>query len=136
MATERQNTAVKELSENIGNGKSMGEIMKVAGYSKITAKTPQRLTESKGFKQLCNEAGLTDNMILRALAEDIKQKPRDRSKELAIACKVKGLYRIDNEQQQKSIDIQDCDFVEIIRAYKINKVDNGSTKAIQGEIVG
>jgi hypothetical protein len=56
-------------------------------------------------------------MILSALAEDISVKKQDRSKELAIACKVKGLYKADNEQHT-TIDIPDVDFIEIIRAYK------------------
>ena len=121
MATQRQKIAFKEISENLRNPQvnfSMGKVMTKAGYSLQTSKRPELLTESKGFKELCDECGLSDTTIIQALADDIKAKPRDRSKELAIACKVKGLYKADNEQRSNTIDIPDADFIEIIRAYK------------------
>jgi hypothetical protein len=60
-------------------------------------------------------------MILSALADDIRDKPRDRSKEIAIACKVKGLYKADNEQQTKPIDIATADFEEIVMTYQVRR---------------
>lgn len=121
MPSPRQRLAVKNVSEVMGNGGSIKSALIKSGYSIETAETPSLVLESKGFKMLCEDAGLTDNMILKAIADDIKQKPRDRSKELAIACKVKGLYKADNEQQAKAIDIPDADFIEIIRAYKVRR---------------
>ena len=79
---------------------------------------PKLVTESVGFKQLCEEVGLTDNLIITALADDIRSKPQDRSKELTIACKIKGLFKADNDQKSQPVPIEDADFVEIIRAYK------------------
>ncbi|MDO8487563.1 MAG: hypothetical protein Q7S45_04665 [Candidatus Curtissbacteria bacterium] len=49
MATFKQKLAASKLVENGGN---IGEAMKSAGYSKNTAKTPQKLTESKGWREL------------------------------------------------------------------------------------
>jgi len=56
MSSIRQQIAVQKLSEIIGNSKgqkhiSMGRILREAGYSNETSKTPQLVTESKGFKK-------------------------------------------------------------------------------------
>lgn len=61
MSTLRQQIAVKKLSEIIGNSKgqkniSIGRILKEAGYSDETAKTPQLVTESKGFREEMDNA--------------------------------------------------------------------------------
>lgn len=57
MATTKQKTAVKKMSENIRNGgsKSTGEILKEAGYSESVSKSPQRVTGSKGWQELMEE---------------------------------------------------------------------------------
>ncbi len=120
--TAKQRLAVDNVSEAIrskDNNMTIGQALIKSGYSKVTSESPTIVTKTKGFQMLCEEVGLTDNMILKAIADDIKQKPRDRSKELAIACKVKGLYKADNEQKDARPDIQDADFVEIIRAYRV-----------------
>ena len=117
--TAKQKLAVKNIVVNLGTGGSIKSALLKSGYKELTAKNPVNVLESKGFKELSEQAGLTDIMILTALADDIKQKPRDRSKELAIACKVKGLYKADNDQQSAPIQIADADFIEIIRAYRV-----------------
>lgn len=88
MATERQKKALKELAEG---GGSKGEALLKAGYSKVTSLTPTKVTESKGFKDLCDECGLTDKFILDALISDIKAKPKNRKPELELAVKIKGM---------------------------------------------
>lgn len=58
MATTRQKIAAKKLSENIrnqGSKKPMGKILKEAGYSESVSKSPQRVTETKGWKELMEE---------------------------------------------------------------------------------
>lgn len=95
MATSKQRKALDKL---VGNGGNVTEAMIDAGYSPNTANTPQKLTESKGFQELCEEVGLTDGFILKALKQDIESKPGERSRELAIAVKVRGL-------EKTSIDI-------------------------------
>ena len=88
MATEKQKLAVDKMVEN---GGIASKAMIDAKYSKNTAKTPSKLTESKGFKELCEERGLTDSLIVDALVEDIKLKPQNRKAELELGAKMKGL---------------------------------------------
>ena len=88
MATNKQKKAVDKLVENGGN---VSKAMKDAGYSEATAKTPQKLTESKGFMELVEEYGLTDGLIVGSLVEDIRQKPQNRVPELNLAAKIKGM---------------------------------------------
>jgi len=51
-STMKQKTALQNMVENGGN---VSKAMIYAGYSLATAKTPQKLTESKGFKALLEE---------------------------------------------------------------------------------
>lgn len=85
--TQKQKKAIENMVKNNGNvSKSMVD----AGYSKKTAINPQKLTESKGFAQLCEECGLTDELLLNALTEDIKKKKGNRKPELELGFKIKG----------------------------------------------
>lgn len=86
----KQRKATKILVDRGGSAK---DAMLEAGYSPRTAHTPQKLTESDGFKELADHLGLTTEFIAKALYDDIKSKPGDRSKEIAIAAKLKGLER-------------------------------------------
>lgn len=90
MATEKQKKAVNNMVEN---GGIASKAMLDADYSKNTAKTPQKLTESKGFKEICADCGLTDELILNSLTEDIKLKPQNRKAELELGAKIKGLIK-------------------------------------------
>ncbi len=49
MATFKQKLVFKKM---VDLGGSIGKAMVAVGYSKATAKTPQKLTESKGWKEL------------------------------------------------------------------------------------
>lgn len=86
MATEKQKRALDIMVENGGN---VSKAMREAGYSPATAKTPKKLTESEGFKELA-EAYLPDDMLLRALSDDIEKKEGNRKAELELAFKIKG----------------------------------------------
>lgn len=90
MATEKQKKAAHEL---VGNGGNVTKAMRDVGYSENTLNTPQKLTESKGFKEVCDDLGLTDDFIVQALVDDIIALPKNRSRELALAIKVKGLEK-------------------------------------------
>lgn len=93
MATFKQKKTFSKLMENIGTGRrSVSGAMRAGGYSPKTAKTPSQYTSSQGFKELCQEAGLTDNFLIGALTEDIEAKPGRRAKELDMGFKLKGLY--------------------------------------------
>lgn len=66
MSTMRQKQAIKEL---VGNGGNVTKAMIKAGYTKATANTPQKLTESIGFRKLMEEAGLTDENLFKKHTE-------------------------------------------------------------------
>lgn len=88
MATQKQKRAVDKLVENGGN---VSKAMEAAGYSKATAKTPQKLTESKGFLEVLDDYGLTEGLIVNALKEDIEKKPQNRKAELELAAKLRQM---------------------------------------------
>lgn len=80
----------KALNKTVENGGNISKAMREVGYSKNTAKNPKKLTESKGFKELCSEKGLTDNFLLNALVADIKAKKGNRRAELELGFKITG----------------------------------------------
>jgi len=93
--------AVQKIVENGGNvSRSMIEV----GYSPATAKTPDKLTDSKGYQELLNEY-LPDDFILGALKDDIEKKPQNRVAELNLATKVKGMQvdKVDHTTQGDKI---------------------------------
>ena len=116
--TPKQKAAFENISEIIRTGGSIGKALIKAGYSEVTSKSPTVVTRTKGFQQLCEETGLTVNMLIEALVYDIKNKPLDRIREIITACRILGLFKADNEQQTQIIDIPDVEFIEIIQAYK------------------
>lgn len=83
----------KAIEKTVINGGNISKGMVEAGYSPATANNPKNLTESKGFMELCEKVGLTNEMIAQALADDIKAKPKNRVPELSLAAKLKGLER-------------------------------------------
>ena len=101
MPTIKQKKAVEEIVENGGN---VSKAMREVGYSKETAHTPKKLTNSIGYKELVNKY-LPKRMILKALEDDIKDKPRFRHQEIALALKVQGMLsdKIDITSQGKVI---------------------------------
>jgi len=101
MPTEKQKKAVENL---VGNSGNVTKAMRDAGYSENTLHTPQRLTDSKGFEELCEKAGLTDDLILESLTDDIKGKPKNRVQELVLASKIKGLV-IDRSDSKLKVTI-------------------------------
>lgn len=117
MATTRQKTAAKKLSENIGNKgskKSMGEILKEAGYSDSVSKTPSRVTKSKGWQELMEEYFpaeylmkihkkiLNKKEIISYRGEYIKtrQPHSDVKYALEMLYKMKGYYKEDSYNEE------------------------------------
>ena len=86
MATRKQKLAVDNL---VGNGGNVTKAMRDAGYSEATANTPSKLTSSRAFADLL-EAYLPDDMLLRALSDDVELKVGNRKGELELAFKIKG----------------------------------------------
>jgi len=87
MATVKQK---KAFDNAVGNGGNITKGMRDANYSENTLNTPQKLTNSKGFKELADEL-LPDDLILNSLREDIKNKPSYRASELQLGAKIKGM---------------------------------------------
>jgi hypothetical protein len=90
MATDKQRKAIEKIVENRGN---VSKSMRQAGYSNSSAKNPANLIESKGYFELMDEYGLSDDLIISSLVSDIKNKPGRRIAELSLAAKIKGLMR-------------------------------------------
>ena len=104
MSTIKQKIVLEKIVENGGN---ISQAMLEVGYSPNTAKTPQKLTESIGFIELCEEKGLTNNLLINALVEDIKEKKGNRKAELELGFKIKGILnnRKEIEDREKLIPI-------------------------------
>jgi hypothetical protein len=75
--------------------------MVTAGYSVQTAKSPSKLTKSQGFQIAMRELGLTDELLVSSLVEDIKTK-RNRLGELTLGFKLRGHLR-ENVQESKTL---------------------------------
>lgn len=86
--TIRHRRAAKLVAENGGDSKSIGEVMKKAGYSDEIMRNPQKVTNSEGFQMALAEYGLTKELVVTALSDDIKAKPANRVKELALAANI------------------------------------------------
>lgn len=90
--TIKQKEALHNVVENGGN---ISKGMREAGYSNNTAKNPNKLTNSKAWKDLLDYY-LPDEMLLAVLAEDIKHRPESRRQLLDLAFKIKGAYKNDH----------------------------------------
>lgn len=123
MATVKQRKAAQLVVENRGN---VSKSMRQAGYTPKTAKNPKNLTESKGFREVAEEVGLTDRFLLKALKSDIEAKPGRRSRELEIAGKWKGIEKAPVEDKTR----RENPVVNILNVYGIKEKDG---KLIVGE---
>lgn len=113
--TLRQKKAVSILAEKGGTpGLTMGKVLKEAGYSRVVQLTPQKVTETKGFKQIAAEVGLTDDLVLGYLAEDLAAKPRRRTEELKIYGKWFGLEKHNLNVTVESVDVPDDVYKRIV----------------------
>lgn len=81
----RQKRVVAKILEN---GGIVSKAMRDSNYSKNTAKTPSKLTNSIGFKEEMAKHGLTEELISVSLVKDIKAKPRRRVAELGLGAKI------------------------------------------------
>ncbi len=69
MATLKQKLAVKEITEkHISVSKAMLNV----GYDKDTASKPQNLTKSKGFRELLDQMGVSDEKLAKVLNEGLE----------------------------------------------------------------
>lgn len=104
--TIRQIRAVKGILENnVEQSRSLGEIMLNSGYSKSTSKAPELNLLSKPavktlLEQECAKAGLTTDLILKSLVDDIKSKEANRVPELTLASRITRLIDTRDEQSR------------------------------------
>lgn len=97
MATVKQRKAAEAMVEN---GGIASDAMRKAGYSEAMARNPQKVTKTKGFQELCDELGLTNNFLVETLVSDIKElPPKDRLGQLTLGAKMKGVLteKVENE---------------------------------------
>lgn len=90
----------EKLAENGGN---RYKAMLSAGYSKEVAENPKKVLETKSFRMIAEEIGLTDSFILEALKNDIRDKPRNRIGELTLASKIKGMTKENDNQNVTNV---------------------------------
>lgn len=108
--TMKQRAVAKDLSENIG--KPVSRAMLDAGYTPSTAEQPQRLTNSKAFKELL-EAKLPDDKLLDTHADALEAMKwndftGEREKDHAIRLKAVDLgYKLKGKLQPAGININD-----------------------------
>lgn len=78
--------AAKNAAEN---GGQLGKAFRDAGYSETIAETPSKITKGSTWQELM-DIYLPDDMLLRALSDDIEKKEGNRTAELQLAVKMKG----------------------------------------------
>lgn len=83
--TKKQVEATRLIAEE---HMPVSRAMRQAGYAQFTAKRPDNLTESIGFKRLMANYGLTQELVASSLTEDIKAKPKNRTPELSLAANI------------------------------------------------
>ncbi len=57
--------------EIVENGGTMASAMRKAGYSDAMIKNPQKVTRSKGFKEILENMGLDDKALAKTLKEGL-----------------------------------------------------------------
>ena len=85
MSTIKQKLAIEKTVENGGN---VTQAMRDAGYASATINNPSNLTQSKGFKEILANCGLTEDLVISSLVSDIKNKPEKRLGELSLAADI------------------------------------------------
>jgi len=110
MATDRQKEAIDNVVKNGGN---VSKGMREAGYSVNTAKTPKKLTDSKAWAELM-DAYLPDDMLLRALSDDIEKKEGNRKAELELGFKLKGKM-VEKSEAKVNLEVLPITGMKIIK---------------------
>lgn len=104
MSTFRQKLTASKLVENGGN---IGKAMRAAGYSASTAKTPKKLTQSKGWEELMGDF-FPDELLVKVHKSLLNDKNwRARNAALDKAYKLKGRYapeKVVDEGYRRQID--------------------------------
>ena len=112
-------------------GRTKGEALLQAGYSPIVALSPTKVTESKGYKELLKEYGLTEGLITKALVSDIKAKPKRRFFELSLGSEILGMKKRAPEDDQRPIPVLNI-FVQNVFGNNGNGKSSTDDEADQG----
>lgn len=122
----RQRKLAQLMVENMRTGKEkhLGVLVKQAGYTDAMATKPVVVTRSQGFLAALDELGLTDDLVVSSLVEDIRLKPQRRAFELSIAAKIRGLDRRADEGSSGAIQIANA-------LIMIAPPSNGSVKPLK-----
>lgn len=115
MTTTKQRMAFQKAIKNGGN---VSKAMVDVGYSPNTAHTPSKLTDSIGFQELCNEYGLTDDLLVKSLVADIKNKEGNRKAEIELGFRVKGRMMEEKPENIRPIIINMP--LQVSQAFNIN----------------
>ena len=107
--TSRQRAVVEAL---VAKGGSVSSAMRKAGYSQAMVKNPHKLTQSKGFLELLDEAGLTEEFLNNALYDDIRTKKGWRVQELTLAYRLRG--SLDNPSNNVKADTININFINTL----------------------
>jgi hypothetical protein len=107
MPTLRQQLAFKKISDIISKTGSksvnLGAILKDVGYSASVCRSPQRVTETKGWTQL-TKGYLPDDLVLNKLKELLESNnPPTVFKALDMIFKLKGCYISKAKPKEASI---------------------------------
>ena len=86
--TDKQRKLAKNIIDNGGN---VSKGMVDAGYSKASAKNPQKYAKAPGVLKAYAEYGLTEGLVITALVDDINAKRKNRTAELKLASDILGL---------------------------------------------
>jgi len=132
MATVKQKRAAKAL---VGNGGNVTRAMIDSGYSVATANTPQKLTESEGFKEVWEElipkrlVIQTHKKIINKVDKD-GQPHSDAVKGVDMAYKVDGLYAAE-KHLNVSVEVE-ADAVIRALTEKLNAIYAGTDESGDG----
>lgn len=145
MATLRQELAVQHMAENGGN---VGKAMLAVGYSPVSAKTPQKLTQSKGFADLLEKylpekhllskhRGFLDSkrIVKTYQRGDLKEVTEETDpnavRALDMAYKLKGKYKNGESTNVLVINVSQ----QSSERYKVREIENPIV-GTESEIVG
>jgi hypothetical protein len=78
MPTPKQIKAVKLISDNLRRDKPepIGKLLRKSGYTKSVSESPELVTKSKGFIELLEENGVTDDALAKVMNRGLKAKSR------------------------------------------------------------
>lgn len=99
----RQRKAAKALVDNMLLDKPLpeGEVLEMAGYPPTVSQNPGKIKEQRGFKLALAEMGLTEELVVSSLTEDIREKKQNRLGELRLGAEILGINKREDEPDRK-----------------------------------